>query len=898
GWDGAAHSPQVDPILDELVEALAGLEPRAPDVPYYSATLWNPRERPSFDADYWAENLRYTVRFAAAVQAALKDGFRVFGELSPQPLLTDAVQQNAAGLDMPVAALAARDRATGLGLREFVAALHSAGAAVDFSVVYPTGRLVDAPLATWTHRELLLSREAGDQPHGASVLAVHPLLGAHVRLREEPVRHVWQGDVGTGAQPWLGDHLIHDVAALPAAAYCEMALAAARATIGEVSEVCDVRFEQALLLATDTQVLCTATVSGSGVLDFIVDSDEEDELVRRASAVLRAPEEPGRPPAYNIAALIAAHPCRVDGAEARKAFDAAGIHYGPAFSGLTATLVAHGVLTTVLAEIAVPGVIRSELSSYVTHPALLDACFQSVITHPEAHPEVQQAGAVGLLVPVGVRRLRTHQATRDAHYCLTRITSSRPGFCEADIEVLDATGGVLLTVEGLLMASWSSEEEQAQRLFNERLFTIEWEPRELPEARLDQPGSWLLLAASGQPADPLIFGLDAALNDADASRCATATFPAGPLDPDDSDDLARLRSLLSGAGLAGVVVVTQARPDGPEGSAAWRRGRDHVARLSAVARELAELDGEPPRLFVVTRNAASVVSGDLANLELAGLRGLMRVIDAEHPHLGATQVDVDAATDAGRIALQLRSGSDEDETAWRDGQWYTARLRPGVLRPADRRTTVAGHAGDGMRLQIRAPGDLESLEFVAVDRVPPGPGEIEVAVAASTVNVADVLVAFGRYPPFEDYPQTLGGDFAGMVSAVGPGVTGHKVGDRVGGLSPHGCWGTFVIADARLAITLPPQLPLADAAAVPTAAATAWYGLHDLARITPADRVLVHSATGGVGQAAIAIARLMGCEIFATAGSPQRRQLLRDMGIGHIYDSRSTDFADEIRRDT
>lgn len=166
----------------------------------------------------------------------------------------------------------------------------------------------------------------------------------------------------------------------------------------------------------------------------------------------------------------------------------------------------------------------------------------------------------------------------------------------------------------------------------------------------------------------------------------------------------------------------------------------------------------------------------------------MRVIDAEHPHLSATQIDVDDATDPGHVARQLQSRSGEDETAWRDGQWYTARLRPGPLRPADRRTTVVDHGRDGMRLHIRTPGDLESLELTAFDRVPPGPGEIEVAVASSTINFADVLVAFGRYPMFEGYQQQLGGDFAGVVTAVGPGVTEHRVGDRVGGLSGNGCW--------------------------------------------------------------------------------------------------------------
>ena len=144
----------------------------------------------------------------------------------------------------------------------------------------------------------------------------------------------------------------------------------------------------------------------------------------------------------------------------------------------------------------------------------------------------------------------------------------------------------------------------------------------------------------------------------------------------------------------------------------------------------------------------------------------------------------------------------------------------------------------------------------------------------------------------------MGTDFAGVVTAVGPDVTEHRVGDHVGGISPNGCWSTFVTCDARLAVTLPPGVPLADAAAVPTASATAWYGLHDLARICAADKVLIHSATGGVGQTAIAIARAAGAEIFATAGSPARRQLLRDMGIEHVYDSRSTEFAEQIRRDT
>ena len=108
----------------------------------------------------------------------------------------------------------------------------------------------------------------------------------------------------------------------------------------------------------------------------------------------------------------------------------------------------------------------------------------------------------------------------------------------------------------------------------------------------------------------------------------------------------------------------------------------------------------------------------------------------------------------------------------------------------------------------------------------------------------------------------------------------------------------FVTCDANLAVTLPPGLTDEQAVAAATANATAWYGLNDLAGIKAGDKVLIHSATGGVGQAAIAIARAAGAQIFATAGNPQKRALLHDMGIEHVYDSRSIEFAELIRRDT
>ena len=514
--DLASHTPQVEPILDELSEALAELAPRTPEVPFYSTSLFDPRERPVCDARYWVDNLRRTVRFAAAVQAAMEDGYRVFAELAPHPLLTHPLEQNARSLDMPLAALAGMRREQELphGLRGFVADLHSAGAAVDFSVLYPNGRLVDAPLPTWTHTRLLLSRDGQESSptHGACTVSVHPLLGPHVRLQEEPERHVWQGEVGTAAQPWLGDHQIRNVAVLPGAAYCEMALAAAHAVLGEACEVRDICFEQALLLDEQTTVGASASVSSPGVLDFTVETNQGGEQARQASAVLHAADDEP-PPAHDMSALLAAHPRGEDGAEVRQRLDQRGVQYGPAFSGLGAVHTGEGATATVLAEVALPRQIRSQQGAYSVHPALLDACFQSV----EAHPDVQALGQGVLGLPLGVRRLRSYTAARDAHYCYTRVTKADTSGIEADIDVLDEHGAVLLAVQGLRLGTSVSESANKDRVLAERLLTIEWRQRELPDVDYADAGSWLLISTTAT-ADVVATTLTDALKNHGAQR--------------------------------------------------------------------------------------------------------------------------------------------------------------------------------------------------------------------------------------------------------------------------------------------------------------------------------------------------------------------------------------------
>ena len=493
-----------------------------------------------------------------------------------------------------------------------------------------------------------------------------------------------------------------------------------------------------LLLDESTPVGAVAAIASPGVVKFAVEAEQEGERARRASAVLHIGSEgEDHPPAHDIDALLAQHPRRVEGDELRQGFDKRGLQYGPAFSGLAAVLIAEGAADTVLAEVSLPPSIRSQQTAYHVHPALLDACFQSVA----AHPAIQVAGISGLMLPLGVRRLRTHGPARDIRYSYSRVIHADATLVEADLELLDEHGTVVLTVDGLQIGSGTSESANRQRLLNERLLTIEWQKRELPEPNQADAGNWLLVTTSAG-ADVVAHALTDALK---VERAHTTTL-SWPQEADHSSNDEQLADHLRAGTLSGLVVLTGPENGNPDQESALRGG-DYVHHLVRIIRGLPDGEGQPPRLFVVTRNAQTVVADDRANLEQAGLRGLLRSVGNEYPDLRVTQIDLDERTDHERVARQLLSGSDEDETAWRDGEWFTARLFPSPLRAEERFTALADPQRDGMRLQIRTPGDLQTIEPTAFDRVPPGPGEIEVAVTSSSINSGlfkrDMLKTYG-----------------------------------------------------------------------------------------------------------------------------------------------------------
>ncbi|WP_078889062.1 type I polyketide synthase [Streptomyces sp. NRRL F-5635] len=337
-----------------------------------------------------------------------------------------------------------------------------------------------------------------------------------------------------------------------------------------------------------------------------------------------------------------------------------------------------------------------------------------------------------------------------------------------------------------------------------------------------------------------------------------------------------------------VTAFSGAPEEGSDVAWFWRRlpGPLTDERLRAECEEnytdllalLPRLQGFGGRLWLVTEGAQDPADED--GLPAASLWGFGQTLWSEYPGFRATLLDLPAG-DTTALADEWRNAeATEFQIAHREGHRHVRRIVP-----------VADETGD-VALEIEEYGDFSGVRAVPAARpAPPRGDEVEVRIEAAGLNFKDVLNTLGMLREHGELP--LGFEGAGTVVAAGPDAE-FAPGTPVL-VSLLGALRSRVTVPSAMVARRPDGITAEQGAAVPTAFVTAWYALHHLAHLKRGDTVLVHAAAGGVGQAAVQLARLAGAEVYATA-SPRKWPLLREQGVAHVMNSRTTDFADEVLR--
>ncbi|NDJ60633.1 MAG: type I polyketide synthase [Chloroflexi bacterium] len=877
--DVAYHSQQMAPLEAEFCDQLADLQHSAPQIPLYSSVLGAPLADHAQDVAYWWQNCRQPVWFEQATAALIADGVDTFIEVGPHPVLAAAIRETlqVAGQDGLTVPSIRRGEPGRAQIRLSLATLHTQGYPLAWAQINPPGARVTLPAYAWDHMVHWLEPEAVAQTRIG--VPQHPL----VQFRQFSAQSAWEGDLSGTWLTYLRDHQIEDQPIFPASGYIEAGLALiATDPNSTANTLADLAFQRMLNLNRASVLQIHADSDGQITLHSRPATDTSAWVANATARMIAAPLPP-RCETVDLAAIRA----RVTPftADLYALLAGRGLNYGDAFRQIDQVWRADQEF---LAHICQP----DDANRYHLHPAVMDAGFQALILTLEAdHADG------GLYLPVSVRAVRYHGKAHGPIWCHGRLTRAMPAYIEGDLTYCDADGRPLVEVIGLRVQAQPNAGGKRAKSIDDLLYTLNYAPLEALPEPASITGRWLIFADTPALADQV------ALPGADRHVVTASDVYANPA----IDAETALHRYLEqhAADLTGIVYLW--------GAEAGLNQHDHDAdeahtgiaaaeRFVQLIRALLQLNLSSLRtVAVITAGSQPIPSVNLAGAANRPgqmiLWGIGRVLANEHPAATVRLIDLDPDDPKLETLPALLSPElNEPELILRGDTIYGSRLS----QHADEPPPAAPISPDApAMLHIGQPGLLDSLHFAATERIAPGPDEVEIKIHASALNFKDIMKALNLLP--ENYLEgtyfkdVIGLEFAGEVVRVGAGVTDYAVGDRVVAMSKLGGFRTYSVAPVHLINHVPEHLTYAESV-VFTNYITAYYSLHEVAHLQAGERVLIHAASGGVGLAAIQIARWLGAEVIATAGTDEKRAFLRALGVEHVSDSRSLRFVDDVRR--
>ncbi|MFE6925377.1 type I polyketide synthase [Nocardia sp. NPDC057663] len=857
--DYASHSSHMEMLRDRILADLAGITSREARLPMISSTTGEMIDATSLDASYWFENLRRTVHFDEAIRRALTAGYRQFVEVSPHPVLTGAIAEIASAVDIDAGVTGTLQRGRGGG-EDFLAAVadaHAQGADVDWEALYPCAREVDLPTYSLQRRSYWLPATSTSRTvrEGSFDVADHPLITATTDLSDGSM--VCVGHLDMKEHSWLADHKVFDRVIVPATVTVEILAWCASRAGG--SGVQDLVLSSPLLLtdtAVDIQVMCSPVGKAGGRRVTLHSRDRGDKGQWRChgeatTTIDTATAQTGDGTQDQVWPPRGSHAISVDGCY--RALRDRGYDYGFAFQNLTA---AWSKDATLYVEVHLMQQQRVHTEGFAVHPALVDSILHALLL---------TGSEQGTVLPYSIGSARILPRRADD----LRATISPAGPDRYHVRVTDPEGNLVADFRDLLLRPVTKRGLRSMLATDGRhAFRFLWRPVDVGTDSEEDCSRWAVVGSHrdlpGADVHPDACSLSLALHN---GRCVPEVV------------LLDLRSSAQVNELPGETAL-----------------REHLSRVMVDAQTLLSEDLLHKTLIVcVTRGAYSAsVAECVPDAIGAACAGMMRSVLSENP--GRLQlIDLDTGSLDHQLMIAAIA-TDHPQIALRGAQAFVPRLAPavdGLLRPPA--------VEQPWRL---VPGRDKTLDSVVAAPAPDltmplEPGQVRIRVLATGANFRDPLVALGILDE-----TALGFEVAGEVVAVGEQVGDVALGARVAAVVLHagsrpGGYGPFVVVDRCALLTVPAHWSHAQAAGVPIVFLTAYHALVELAEVKPGMRVLIHSAAGGVGMAAVQIAAMLGAEIYATASLP-KQGVVEAMGIPRerIADSRTLGFEHQFHEVT
>lgn len=894
----AYHSYQMDPLHEELLSSLKSVNPQKANIPLYSTVTGTIMNGTEFNNDYWWQNVRQPVRFAKAAQTTVNDGYIMFLEVGPHPVLRTNINECLTSADKKGYAVPSLRRGDPelSTLANSFGSLHTLGIDVNWSVFTEGGHFVKIPTYSWDKD--VYWQESQVSVEDKMGVSGHVFLNNNMRM---PVP-AWEVEINRYFLPWIDDHKIENMTVIPGAAYVEAGLALHEKVFStQACTLQDLEFNQ-VLVVDEKRIQMFHTTFNSQTKRYSVYSryrEDNSPWTLHASGRMLKDTLSRTLPTVSITDIRKRCKTQADPLLFYSQLAGRGLNYGTWFQGVKEILKGD---KEVLVKIeGNPSLIRNT-DNYLLHPSILDSGFQSMVaivgdtsTNPNPY------------VPVSIDEIVFYTSPLNECWCWCRITDVTSNTIKGDLILFDDNGEALVSIEGITCQAIQSNKNDDTDKMDNCFYQYVWKQMDTakPADIAQSTGKYIVFGDYDNL--ELLQELNAkGIDFTIVTKSDTYANDEGLISirPNVEEDYDRLFSEVR----PGHILYTWSlETSGLADAISMEQAVDQTMPVVYIAKALSRLMlTDKVRLIIVTRGAQVVVEEDQGeSLETSAFWGLNHLIGNENPTVLPLTIDMPQTPEQNEYQLlvnEILSSEKDEDVALRQGKRYSRILEAVSLKGQSDVERKRVKTSVPVSLEVGQVGHLDSLYYDEFERKSVlAPDEIEIKNFAACLNLKDGLKVIGQLSEKATkgsyYERNIGHEAAGVITRVGDNVKDFKVGEEIILAAPEGCLRSYVVSVPTYYLRKPKHIAFEDALMV-VPYMTVLYSLRNRAQLQKGEKILIHNGTGGVGLAAIQYAKYVGAEIFTTAGSEEKRDYLRKLGIKYIYDSRSLDYVKQIKADT
>ncbi|MFB2772484.1 SDR family NAD(P)-dependent oxidoreductase [Pelatocladus sp. BLCC-F211] len=886
----AFHSPLMREVYDQFQAVFEQVKFYPPQISLVSNLTGKIASYEELsNPNYWVQQLGQPVLFVQCIQTLEQRGSHFFLEIGPKATLTKLAKRTVEVNQHAWATCLDADSEDVDTLAKALVSLYEAGFNLNWENYYPKQlRKIELPQYVFEEKDYWLPIKHGHIQVATRV--AHPLLGSEVEDTTSG-RLLFNQSVNANSPQYLADHVVMEQIVFPAAAYMEMLIAVQDRLNGEFSgEIANVKITEPLFLSEESVRLSTLAVQNDqGVVQITISSyipsiNGDIERVHVTAELLPADKHTSliqtcQQQLRNLAIEYTSFERDLDAENLSKdeiynRFEFLGLRYGPEFQQI--------VSLHRMGETSILGRLQPAKSSIVEYlpPSVLDCAMQCLIGLVS-----NQDSQVYL--PVRFERFQFHKKPRGELCVLMQIQPNLRNDVDLTLDVLVLDGGhPVFTLSGLGLKQ-VAQTNATQRQFFHKPTWIKCSLVGAPKA--EQTSHHIAVLGESQAA---FSNYRDELNRA-AIRLSFAENVEAILEATTNDNT-----------IDGICYVWQTISSYQDIETLNNSCQTNYQALLTLVQGISSSHSvrRDLRLWLVTEGGQwlpedKATTFNIGSMAASTLWGFGHVLLNEESKLKTTLIDLSARQLSTAINCKgllsewvlWDNNSSDYQIAYRENNRYVRRVIPVQSQEHD----------ENFEIQITKYGLLENIKPVKIEELPPQNDQVQVEVRSVGLNFKDVLNALGLLKQYAsemgiDYqPLPLGFEASGVVVERGDRAE-FQIGDEVI-LSYLGCMKKRVTVPSVAVVKKPKNIDFHQASTLATPYITAYYSLHNLAKIKAGDRVLIHAAAGGVGQAAVQLALAAGAEIFATA-SPHKWPHLKAQGVQHVMNSRTLEFAQEINQ--